>query len=163
MALLPKKTRGESVNLVLTLRYGDAENLKGLSTAADLLPDLMMRGTKELSRQQIQDALDKNLARLNLSGGAGTLSSSIETKRENLPAVLDLLRQVLREPTCRRTSSRSSRRSSWRGRRAARSRRRWRDSRWPRMLARYPKDDVRYLPTIEEGIERLKAARRSTS
>ena len=72
----------------------------------------MLRGTKNLTRQQIQDALDKNFARLGGGGGmggrmrmggggggAGSLSYSIETKRANLPAVLEILRQVLREPT----------------------------------------------------------------
>ena len=73
----------------------------------------MLRGTKNLNHQQIQDALDKNFARLGggraawaageMGGGGGgsvgTLSYSIETKRANLPAVLEILRQVLREPT----------------------------------------------------------------
>ena len=68
-----------------------------------------MRGTKNLSRQQIQDLLDKNVARLGTgmnmrmlggfgSQGLGTLTFTIETKRANLPAVLEILRQILREP-----------------------------------------------------------------
>src|SRR5262249_53562595 len=47
VALLPKKTRGETAHVVLTLHYGDAENLKGLNEAASFLPALMMRGTKK--------------------------------------------------------------------------------------------------------------------
>ena len=38
LAFLPKKTRGESVQLRLTLHYGNAENLKGLNEAASFLP-----------------------------------------------------------------------------------------------------------------------------
>ncbi len=53
LAFLPKKTRGESVQLRLTLHYGNAENLKGLGEASGFLPGLMIRGTKNLSRQQI--------------------------------------------------------------------------------------------------------------
>ena len=64
LAFLPKKTRGESVQLRLTLHYGNAENLKGLNEAASFLQPLMSRETKSLNRQQIQDALDKNFARL---------------------------------------------------------------------------------------------------
>ena len=37
-ALLPKKTRNESVQLDLNLHYGNAENLKGLVEAASFLP-----------------------------------------------------------------------------------------------------------------------------
>ena len=46
LAFLPKKTRGESVQLRLTLHYGNAENLKGLNEAAGFLPELMIRGTQ---------------------------------------------------------------------------------------------------------------------
>ena len=71
----------------------------------------MLRGTKSLNRQQIQDALDKNFVRLGTGGnmrmmrgagaggGVGTITFTIETKRANLPAAFDILRQVLREPS----------------------------------------------------------------
>ena len=58
----------------------------------------MTRGTKQLSRQQLQDALDGHFATLSGSGSAGEATFSVKTKRARLPAVLDLLRQVLREP-----------------------------------------------------------------
>ena len=58
-AVLPKKTRNEAVNLRLTLRYGNEKNLHGLKTVCEFLPALMRRGTQKLSRQQLQDQLDK--------------------------------------------------------------------------------------------------------
>ena len=112
LALLPKKTRNESVHLRLTLHFGDAENLRGLSEAAGFLPELMTRGTKDLNRQQIQDLLDRNFVRLGtgLGGmrgmrglvgslGLGQATFTIETQREHLAAGLNILRQVLREPS----------------------------------------------------------------
>ena len=111
VALLPKKNRGQAVQMRLTLRYGNAENLKGFVEAGRMLPELMTRGTKSMTRQQIEDALDKNFARLGggmggrmmrgLGGGAGagSVTFALETKRANLPAVLEILRQILREPT----------------------------------------------------------------
>ena len=109
LAFLPKKTRGESVQLRLALHYGNAENLKGLTDAAGFLPELMTRGTKSLTRQQIKDALDKNFARMGtgaagqrmlrgMGAGLGVATFTLETRRANLAAVLDILRQVLREP-----------------------------------------------------------------
>ncbi|WLD11093.1 insulinase family protein [Planctellipticum variicoloris] len=98
VALLPKKTRGNTVILRLTLRYGTSQSLAGMSTACEFLPALMVRGTKQLSRQQLQDQLDQSLATLGAGGNAGEATFSIQTKRDKLPAVLDLLRQVLREP-----------------------------------------------------------------
>ena len=58
----------------------------------------MLRGTKNLTREQIQDALDKQGAQLSATGDTGSATFSLQTKRANLPAVLDLLRQILREP-----------------------------------------------------------------
>lgn len=97
-ALLSKKTRGNTVVLKLSLRYGSAETLKGLATVADFLPSMMTKGTRQLTRQQIQDQLDQNKASLGATGSAGDVSFMIQTKRDKLPAVLELLRQILREP-----------------------------------------------------------------
>src|SRR5947207_13861369 len=100
---------------MLTLRYGNEDNLKGYEAAAGLLPQLMLRGTKKLTYQQLRDELDRLNATLGTGGGGGgrggrrggggggggslgVVNFSIQTKRDNLPAVLDLLRQVLRAP-----------------------------------------------------------------
>lgn len=98
VALLPKKTRGATVVLRMTLRYGNEKSLFGQTKAAEYLPVMMTRGTKQLTRQQLQDQLDQNTATLAASGSAGEATFAIQTKRDKLPAVLDLLRQVLREP-----------------------------------------------------------------
>lgn len=171
LACLPKKTRGASVQLRLALHYGDAENLKGLNDAAGFLPELMMRGTLSLTRQQIQDLLDKNFARIGPGGGrgrgmrggggggpsVGTMTFPVETKRENLVAVLEILRQILREPTLPSTEF-----EVMRNERIARLERARSEpvflamNRIQRLLANYPSDDVRYVPTIDEQVERLK-------
>ena len=117
LAFLPKKTRGESVQLRLTLHYGNAENLKGLADASGFLPNLMMRGTKNLNRQQIQDLLDKNVARLGTgmnmrmlrgSGGQGRVRSP-SPSRPNARTCPPPLRSFVRSsasPRCRAASSR---------------------------------------------------------
>lgn len=99
VALLPKKNRGEAVQLRLTLRYGTEETLQGKATIAEFLPTLMTRGTKNFSRQELQDELDRNLAQLSGSGSAGEATFSIKTKRGNLERTLELLGEVLRHPT----------------------------------------------------------------
>ena len=99
VGLLPKKTRGEVVRLSLTLRYGSLQNLEGLDTAGSMLGTLMTRGTASLDYQQLQDELDGLGASLSGSGGLGSVSFGIQTKRPQVHKTLDLLRQVLREPT----------------------------------------------------------------
>jgi zinc protease len=98
VSLLAKKTRGETVVVRMTLRYGDEKSLTNKSAPADFLGSLMTRGTAKLSRQDIQDRLDKLVARLSGSSSSGSVSFRIQTKKANLSAVLVLLKQILREP-----------------------------------------------------------------
>ena len=104
LAFLPKKTRGESVQLRLTLHYGNAENLKGLNEAAGFLRELMTRETKKLeppadsgrSRQELRPAGYGGMggmgrgARGGGGGGLGSVTFSVQTKRANLAAVLEI-------------------------------------------------------------------------
>jgi zinc protease len=161
-AFLPKKTRGAAVNLRLTLRYGNESNLRGLGAAPALLPDLMTRGTKRLSRQELQDALDKERAELHASGTVGEAIFTIKTKRENLAVTLDLLRQVLREPSLPEDELETLKHEQAAGlekqlneptalaMRAVR-----------RELAPYDSDDPRYMTTVAEEIDRVKSASRA--
>lgn len=174
VTFLSKKSRGEEVHLTLTLHYGNEENLKGFDSAAGFLPELMLRGTKRLSYQQFRDELDRLGASLGSgaggggrrgrrgSGGGGGLGSatfSIQAKRETLPDVLKLLTQVLREPALPASEFEVMKRERLAGLEQMRTEPAMLA---PRLLQRelspYPKDDVRYTPTIEEAIERLKAA-----
>jgi zinc protease len=154
-ALLPKKTRGETVHLGLVLRYGTPESLKGYESAAALLPQLMLRGTKNLTRQQIEDELDKNKATLFARGETGVATFLLQTKRANLPAVLGLLKQIVREPTLPADEFEILRRQ-----RVAGYEEQLTDPqalaivRVRRTVSPYDKNDVRYIPTIEEDIQR---------
>ncbi|APW58910.1 M16 family metallopeptidase [Paludisphaera borealis] len=163
LALLPKKTRGESVHATLTLHYGDAKNLKGLIDAADFLQQLMIRGgTKSLSRQQVQDELDKNFARISGGrgpGGPGSITFSIQTRRANLPAALEILRQILREPLLPETEFQVLKTEQLTQLEASRSEpTAIASNRIQRQLSKYPPDDVRYVPTLDENIQRTKDA-----
>jgi zinc protease len=169
LAFLPKKTRNESVHLRMTLHYGDADNLKGFTEAAGFLPELMIRGTKDLDRQQIQDILDKNFVRLGTGmnmrmmrgmgggGGTGQVTFTIETKREHLSTGVQMLRQVLREPSLPYREFEVMKNEQITGIEQGRS-----DpirqglNQIQRILSQYPSDDVRYVPTLDEQIERLK-------
>lgn len=98
VALLPKKNRGESVIANLTLRFGDEKSLMNRSDAAQFAGQLLMRGTAKHTRQQIQDEFDRLKARVSVFGGATSAIASIETTRQNLPAVMRLVSEILREP-----------------------------------------------------------------
>jgi len=94
VALLPKKTRGETVNIVLRSHYGDARSRFGRSTLESFVGQMLVRGTTRYTRSQLTDELDK----LNVSGGLGLGSAQIQTTRPNLSKTLSLIAHVLRDP-----------------------------------------------------------------
>ena len=98
VALLPKDTRGETVVATLTLRLGSLDRLRGRVTDGDLAAGMLMRGTSRLSRQDIQDELDRLRAQANVFGNARQVTARIETVRESLPDALSLITEVLRDP-----------------------------------------------------------------
>ncbi len=169
IALLPKKTRGEEVYLTVTLHYGNDQNLKGLETAAGFLAPLMLKGTKHLSQQEMKDELDRLKATLSPGmgggrrgggggggGGLGSIAFSIHTKRESLPAVLAILRQVLREPLLPADEFEVMRRERLASLEASRTEpQSLANQALVRTLAPYPPGDVRYNATTDEQIERL--------
>ena len=172
--LLHKQNRGETVSLTLTLHYGNPESLKDLTTAAGMLPGLMMAGTKKHDRQALREELDSLGIRIGTGGGgggrggrrggggggpgtSGQLTFSVEAKRDTLPQALKLLGEILREPAFPAEEFETSKLrmasmlSSGRTEPAALSR-----NKLTRTLSPYSKDDVRYVPTQEETIDRVK-------
>ena len=100
-ALLPKTTRGQSVVATLTLRGGDLAAFAGQSETAALLGAMLDKGTAEMSRQQVQDKLDALRTELAISASAaepGALQVVMRMRREQLPAAIELVGTLLRNP-----------------------------------------------------------------
>jgi zinc protease len=98
LALLPKKTRGATVNATITLRFGSLAAARGKATIGSFAGSMLMRGSSRHTRQQIQDEFDRLKAQVNVFGGVSRADVRIETIRENLPAVLRLVGEVLKTP-----------------------------------------------------------------
>ena len=157
-AFLAKKTRGSEVHLRLELHYGDVQNLRGLRVAADVLPDLMITGTKNFNKQQIQDTLDKLKATLHASGSPGNATFSIQARIETFPDVLKLLKEILREPTLPESELELIRQAELAQLKSQLSEpTALAGNAIRRHLAPYDKDDPRYVATLPESIDSLKA------
>ncbi|MCS6976461.1 MAG: insulinase family protein [Gemmatales bacterium] len=172
IALLPYRTRNQAAYALVMLRFGNAENLKGLTAAGGILNDLMLRGTRKLTHQQLQDELDRLQARMGTgfggfggrrlmgmsTGQVGSISFAIQAKRDTLPEVLELLRQVLREPALPPEQFEILKRNRLADLEATRTEPTALAARAvQRQLSPYPKGDVRYVPTIDEEIAELQA------
>lgn len=176
IGLLPKKNRGDTVSLSMTLRYGNEESLKGLAGAAGMLPAMLMAGTKKNDRQTLQQKMDALGVRVSAGGGmgggrrggrggggggrggAGSLSFSIDAKRDSLPAAIAIMAEILREPAFpidefeqmkNRSISMMSQSQTDPATLASNF--------LARTLSAYPKGDVRYQSTPEESIEEMKS------
>lgn len=97
-ALLAKPTRDDKVALSLTLRFGNAENLRGFGKSTSFLATLMSRGTKNFTREQLRDEMTRLDVGINAFGSAGEIAFRVSARRNSLPDALELLRQILREP-----------------------------------------------------------------
>jgi len=171
--LLPKKNRGETVSLMLRLHYGNAASLKDQTTAAGMLSGLMMAGTLKHDRQALREELESSGIRIGAGAGggggrrggrgggggggaAGQLMFSVDAKRSTLPKALSLLTEILREPAFSPEEFETSKRrmiaamTSGLTEPAALA-----GNKVSRALSPYSKDDVRYVPTLEESLERI--------
>lgn len=154
--LLSKKTRGASVRVTLTLRFGTLASLRGKAAVGEVTSAMLMRGTTRRNRQEIKDTLDRLKARVSIGGTATGVTVGIETVRENLPEVLRLTTEMLREPSFPQAEFEQLRQEALAELEQGRSDP---ETLAPNLLRRhmnpYPSDDVRYIATLEEDIQAL--------
>ncbi|WP_210330370.1 pitrilysin family protein [Aliikangiella sp. G2MR2-5] len=98
ITLLPKKTRGESVVVNISLDMGNESSLTGMQMVGSAVGNMLMRGNDKYSRQELQDEFDKLKANVRIGGSARGAYASITTTKENLVEVLRLATSVLKKP-----------------------------------------------------------------
>ncbi len=156
VVLLPKQTRGETVNFALRLRYGDVTSVAGKSGPATLTGAMLMRGTTKHTRQEIEDALDKLKATLAAQGDQTSVAAGGHTVRANIAPTLDLLAEVMQSPAFPPAELETLKRGAITGLEQSRT-----DPRPIVIRAQqrydnpYPKGDDRYAPTVDEEIAEL--------
>lgn len=157
-ALLPKKTRGNTLSLLLTLRFGTGDTLKDKIGAVELMGMLMTRGTDKLNYTELQDELTRLRTELSINSTIGLLQVTIKTKREFLPEAVDLLADVLRSPRLDANELEVIRRQVVTGLESSTTEPQALAPRSVRKsLSPYPKDHVLHVKSIEEEIEMYKS------
>jgi zinc protease len=174
LALLPKKTRGHKINITMALHYGTEQELKDKVAALGFIGPMLNRGTSKHSRRELADKLDelKSTVSFGFGGGGrggrmgggmmgaqpGVINVTIETIRESLPQVIALVGEMLRDSTFPEKEFKKLKKQMLADTEQQLSE--------PMVLAMvemrrrmspYPKDDIRYVPTIQEQIERIKS------
>jgi len=158
IAFLPKQTRGGTVLVRWTQRIGNEANLTGRATHGSLTAAMLMRGTKKRTRQELSDELARLQTQMSVTGSATIVNASIETSRENLMQVLDLLREVLREPAFDPQEFETLKRQRLAALESQKSEPGALASiAYQRHMSPRPQGHVAYTPTIEEAIAAVEA------
>ncbi len=158
LALLPKKTRGQSVEARITLRFGDERSLANKSTAAEFAASMLDKGTSKHTRQEIKDAFDRLKANVFIGGGATQASINITTTRPNLAEVLKLVDELLKEASFPADEFEKLKNERLSGIELRRS-----DpqaiamTEIQRHISPYPKTDPRYVETFDESVAAIKS------
>lgn len=158
-ALLPKRTRGDSVSLKMTIRFGTPETLKDKMGAVELLGLLMARGTTKLTYSELQDEYTRLKANVSVYTLMGLLNIEVKTKQENLAEVIELIGDVIKTPLLdehefdliRQQAVTSLQQNKTEPNALA-------PRKVQQLLSPYPQDDIRYVMTIDEEIAMYEAA-----
>ena len=156
VALLEKKTRGETVNVAMSMHIGNEKALFGQQTNSTMAAAMLNRGTTKYTRAQLSDEYE----RLKISGRVSGPGASFQTTRPNLEAALRLVAHVMRNPSFPQSEYDQLVNQMVTGITASLSQ--------PESLASdamskhfntYPRGDWRYSPSLEESLEDVKAAK----
>ncbi len=160
LAVLAKQTRGHVVRAKLTMRYGTEADFRGKRLAASAIDEVIGRGTRKHTFQQLKDEWDKLEAQVRFSTEPGELSVDIQTTRDHLPAVLALVDEILHTATFPADQFEITRKESL----AALDKQKSDPQAQAfttvgRIVRAYPKNHPLYVPTTDEQIAELKRLR----
>ncbi len=155
-AFLTKENRGDRVYARLALRFGNEKSLTNQRFSGDIAQEMLLRGTRKRTRQQINDELDRLRGSIRIGGGAEGIFINIQSTRQNLSATLKLLAEILREPSFAKDDFDEIKRARLNSLESRKDQ--------PRSVVmdavnkhfnRYPKGHIRYTGSTEEDIEAL--------
>ncbi|TAG48650.1 MAG: insulinase family protein [Betaproteobacteria bacterium] len=157
VVLLPKKTRGNTVQIALRNGYGNLATRKGKAEIDELASALLMRGAKGLNRQQIRDRIDA----LRASGGVGLGGGAFQTRRAHVPELLELMAHIYATAALPADELEIVRKEIVTGiEESLKDPEALAFNAAARHFSTYPKGDPRYVASMAERVAALKAVKR---
>ncbi len=117
---LRKQTRGNTVQLQMQLRWGE-RNATYARRGTDLIGPLMFEGSRSLARQQLQDALIKLNANLQISSGDQGATIALTAEKDSLLPALKIAAALVQQPLLPAESFERMQRAAIAGLQASRS------------------------------------------
>lgn len=157
LALLPKLTRGNVVSAQLTFRLGDEQSLQNKGAIPSFTASMLNKGTTTRTRQQIKDEFDRLNARVSIGGGANQVIVSIETIKDNLPDVIKIVADIMKNPKFAPEELEKLRQEEITGIESQRSEpQSIAVTEFRRRTSPYKKGDPRYAGTFDEDLEDIR-------
>lgn len=160
-ALLPKASRGNRVFANYRIKFSTLEQLKNQASVSAFAASQIMSGSTRLSQQEIHDRIDQLDGSLNYHISANQLVVSLSSTGDNLPALLELSLQLIREADYPQEELDAFKNQVTRALQANSSEP---GSKAMHELGRYlnpfEKGDLRYVMSVEEQIEAIQALTR---
>jgi len=97
--IIDKEIKGEKVILSFNLPVSNETDLQNKGAIGQLTAQLLMSGTKNLTKEQIKDQLDALKSSVGFRFSGQTLSVSINTYKNSLDKTMEIVRQIITEPT----------------------------------------------------------------
>lgn len=97
--IIDKEIKGEKVILSFNLPVSNEKDLANKGIIGQLTAELLMSGTKNLTKEQIKDQLDELKSSVGFRFSGQTLSVTINTYKNSLDKTMDIVRQIITEPT----------------------------------------------------------------
>lgn len=158
VALLPKKTRGETVNFNADFEFANEAAVQNLGGVAAFTGAMLMHGTKTLTREQIKDRLTELSASGSVSGDYESVSAHFSAIRGSLPEVIHLSADMMKNPSFPAEELETLRAGYLQSLEEAKSEPSNQASmKIDSFLNPYPKSDPRSATTIEEDMAEAKS------
>lgn len=156
---IEKDNRGETVNLSFTFRNGNVDDFMNKGRLANYTARMLNKGTKNNSRQDLEDKLSKIKSSVYFSGSNGRLTANIITTKEHLMETLGLMTDMLKNPIFTKEELEKLKTQDLAYMEKNKTEPQFIASKKLGLLNQhYPKGHPLYATTIEEDIEEINAA-----
>ncbi len=160
-AMLGKPVRGDMVSLNIRFKFGTVESLQNQEVAAEMAGAMLQRGTAKMSRQQIQDELNRLGAALNMGFGETGGTLSLKVKKDAFKPALALALHLLKESSFPAAEFEEVRSATLKGIEGQiKDKTAQANNAWSRYGNPYTKGDPRYHYTLEESLQEFKSVTR---
>lgn len=162
LGLINKEIKGEKVIISMSIPVSNEQQLASKQHIGSLTAQLLMAGTKKLSKEQIKDQLDALKSTVSFNFTRQTLSVNIQTYKNTLEQTMHLVGQIIREPIFPKEEL-----DKMVHQRITAYEEQLNDPRSlafneiNRMASPYPRTSLYYTPTFEEMIDQLKTVKQA--